>query len=365
MPMSSFGEQQAVDGGRVEESAFKIVQLHPGVLVGVAGDAYRAYEFLRLLWRDLQVPGRSAKRVVDETLPIFADGERRFDAILIDSASSRTPYVIACSSDGAREDFPAGTPDPLIIGSLPLETRATVAGAIDQLRASSHPREAILVATLGLLQSLGVTEYLAANGVGGAFFGVRCSQQGVFWQPDIVYLLYNPGAITAAPIVADTAPELFTYSAEITIVRVLVREEAGIVISQLSEPATRLFIPPTADRRTEDEWRKVMLDQIVEPWRPLVASRYYVFLNRGYSAAYVYVNPTGGSGGRCFSFQNVGTRSHLQLDPLFVQKIESKVSPGQRLVVIMTEDTPGEPVHVQSWLSHEPVLPVAQGKPTE
>lgn len=52
---------------------------------------------------------------------------------------------------------------------------------------------AYLAAALGLLQSLGVHDYLLNDGVGGSFTGLCVTREGIAWQPDLLYLIDQPG----------------------------------------------------------------------------------------------------------------------------------------------------------------------------
>ena len=49
-----------------------------------------------------------------------------------------------------------------------------------------------LVQALGLLQSYGIHDYLIEHGVGGGFCGLYLDQDGIHWQPDILYVVVHP-----------------------------------------------------------------------------------------------------------------------------------------------------------------------------
>jgi hypothetical protein len=95
---SSFGEAPVSGDVVVEEGAIKILHLPRGLIVGVAGDALRAKEFLRLLTQDLQNSELPTIELVENVAAIFAErfelllGYCKEDSVTLARVSNRQPY---------------------------------------------------------------------------------------------------------------------------------------------------------------------------------------------------------------------------------------------------------------------------------
>jgi hypothetical protein len=333
---SGFGEVPLAKQLVVEEGAIKLLELPRGVVAGVAGDARTALEFVRILERDLHQTPRSLTDLVEEVAAIF-DQHARFEILLAHRecgatallhVTNRKPYVTACDR-GVQ-----------IIGSMAPAKRSAVETMVERIRAHGLPPAARHAAVLVFLQAGGITEYLFEQGIGGTFFGVRRSAEGVEWQPDVVYFVYPPTTFGHAPVVTDDETDLVTYHRDdLGTVRVLVRQGAGIVLSSLGNPGRRAFLPPTSGRSIK-EWQSIVLEAVPPPFEQVVPSDYYGFLNAGHRKAAFCAKLAPADEPAVAVLGNVGNR-RVALAARFVQTLEDTPPPGHFDYSVVVEDAHG------------------------
>lgn len=191
---SSFGERQ-ISGCSVSvaERALKII-VDGDLAIGLCGvfrlarslasDVIRSY-------RRLHDPEAAIQEMIVSNGP-FSTG---CDAKLIVAWRGQPcPRLFSFNHDGSAtlceaghgEGFQLGSASPMHKG-LTWELLKRIVALEDQGPAAH------LTAALGLLQSHGIHDYLLENGVGGSFTGLSVTREGIAWQPDLLYLIDEPG----------------------------------------------------------------------------------------------------------------------------------------------------------------------------
>jgi hypothetical protein len=333
---SSFGEAQQLDRVAVEERAVKLLELPRGVLVGLCGDANAALDFVRAVGKKLHHTDTPLVTSLREVGTV-ADLRDRFSLLFGHRVDGRPTLTAFHSADRSIEDLVGDR--CATFGSMPPDKKDLAAQLIGVVRKFNLRPEARLACTLVALQSLGITEYLPQHGVGGAFFGARVTADGVVWQPDLCYLTYPPGMFAGAPLVTanDTRTEIPSTSAA-QMVRVLVREGAGILLSSLGKPRGRVLIPPTSGR-SQAEWEAVVLNAVPPPFHLLVQGAHFGLLSTRYTKAVYIYNPALRTD-RALSITQ-GDKAFIGAVPRLVETLELPAPVGRFDLTVITEDEDG------------------------
>jgi hypothetical protein len=335
-PTSSFGEAQQLDSCTVEESAVKILELPQDALVAVCGDAMAALGFV-LSVRDRLLYTEKPLRTIVTEVGSAAGRRSRFQLLFGHRINGIPVLTVFDNENGDIENV--GRKRFATFGSLPDEKTTLAAQLVNSVLQHGLTADARLAASLVVLQSMGITEYLPQYGIGGAFFGAYVSHERVVWQQDLDYLTYTPDAFASAPIVDHSDPNITIPSTSaIGKIRVLVRDGAGLLLSSLGSPAARLLIPPLSER-TEAEWKDIVLAAVPPPFRLTAPSRHTGLLSVRHSKAIYIYNP----GLRDGSFV-VGDRSGLvsiEAEPRLVETIARDVPLGSCDLTIVTEHDNG------------------------
>ena len=151
----------------------------------------------------------------------LADGRDPFTCLTLagNGRTSVSIIVVYCDDTGPHLIHYAGkhyceNNSPCQIGSAPQHvqdaTREFITGRLRHTvkglsKVLIHP-DALpmveLVSVMGRLQSFGIHEDLIHYGIGGTFTGAFVNQDGVSWQPDILYLRHRHDSEKLQPVVA-------------------------------------------------------------------------------------------------------------------------------------------------------------------
>ncbi len=190
---SSFGERQFTEGKvSIAERGLKIVT-DEDLAIGLCGDFERARDLAAMVFdaygrtRD---PLDALRQMAVSNGPFPLQHEAR---LVVAWRGDPFPRLFSFNQDGhgGIREFSEGEGVPL--GSV----RAMHKGLTQELlkhvsvleREGSAP---YLTAVLGMLQSLGLHDYLLPDRVGGCFTGLRVSRDSMAWQPDLLYLVEEP-----------------------------------------------------------------------------------------------------------------------------------------------------------------------------
>ena len=197
---TSFGEKQGTESGKdtgplVEERALKITQLGKSAAATFAGDVKRGRALTEILEARLNEgdsPRKALEDAVKQNAPFPVDEAVHFLFAFFDDGK---PFLLAL--DTSQSDIAHEVHGIIHLGSLnsgfhdltekfivPLMRKEI------ELQNAKHS-ERVLAQALAVVQSYGIHDYLIEKGVGGAFFGLRISLEGVRWQPDILYVLHS------------------------------------------------------------------------------------------------------------------------------------------------------------------------------
>lgn len=336
--MSSFGEATIEDGITVEEGAIKIVELPRGVVVGVAGDAILASTYLEVLATDLRKSTKPVLQILHDLGPVFRRDTLEIELLIGHPIENGVALTRIATTQPFVSEAKRGV---TILGSLPNDKKAAAARVVSRIRDHGLPPEARLAAALVHLQAGGILDYLLVHGVGGTLFGARANLHGVHWQPDLMYFVYASGDFANTPIVADNSsrPEGLKNS-RLGLVRVLVRQGSGIVLSSLGNPRGRMFIPP-GRRLTEQEWQSIALEAVPPPFELIAPVRHYGFLSTTFRKAASLALLENIANARSLSVMGDVGRREVRIVPRLVESLEQSVPTNCFDFLIVTENERG------------------------
>jgi hypothetical protein len=242
VPVSSFGEQQDVNGTPVEEGAIKLVEVGAFPVL-IVGNVRPALAFCDELERELET--REVREALTVLHPIFANAEH-FTMVIAHQIKGRTVLTLYSSTegvlvkdDGWRVWVLGALPDPLArtirTAAHGIEHRIPIDGA------------AKLMALLSVMQALGIGNYLPQHGVGGAMCGARYDGS-LRWQDPILFLISDPVQLGQLQLqlqlperTIDVAPA--EAADPFHKVRCHVIDGVGVVISSIAQRVTLLTRP--------------------------------------------------------------------------------------------------------------------------
>lgn len=266
---TSFGELQVEAGSTREEMSIKVLRLPGPTLAAICGDASAGISFLHKLEKHLRLTKESLESLLN-TLPIDLDDERAFAAVFATISAGAlevklfNPYGLSAATIDQERKV-------IILGSLPAQLRERPTAIAYKAQGLPLPPEGRLAAVLTSLQSHSVTNSLMKHGIGGAFFGAHISTQGVLWQPEISYLCYR-----MSPNGNEIEDE--------TRIRVLVKDEIGVVISGVKDHQIKAFPSPLrSELPSFDKFFKSL-----KHLSTLSIGQHYGFLNKEYPNAIYY-----------------------------------------------------------------------------
>ncbi len=191
---SSFGERQIVDGSdSVAERALKIV-VNDDLAIGLCGDFRLARDLASSVfraYRRLRDPEAALREMIVSNGPFPIQHTAQ---LVVAWRGEPCPRLFSFNHDGSGTFQELGHGEGVPLGSVRAMHKSMTQELLKRLFAVERQGSAAyLAAALGALQSLGVHDYLLDDGVGGSFTGLSVSRETIAWQPDLLYLIDEPG----------------------------------------------------------------------------------------------------------------------------------------------------------------------------
>jgi len=191
---SNFGERQICEGGTsVAERALKIV-VDGDLAIGLCGDFGRARELAGSVFQSYKrhrEPEIAMREMIASNGPFPMHHAAQ---LVVAWRGEPCPRLFSFNHDqrGTLREFGDGEGVPL--GSIRAMHKSMTQDLFKRLFVvESEGSAAYLTAALGVLQSFGIHDYLIDDGVGGVFTGLSVSRDAISWQPDLLYLIDEPG----------------------------------------------------------------------------------------------------------------------------------------------------------------------------
>lgn len=266
---TSFGELQLSDRGTVEEAVIKISRLPRNILAAVCGSARSAEIFLDLLSRNLSLYDEDTISILTRLTLISRDWDP-FVIIFAEPAVPSRGLLLFSSTEGPQTTT-TNELETCIAGSLGPFLRWQAAAGIAVIRKIDAPPETRQILAAAYLQSIGISNILPAEGVGGAFWSAQLSTTGeCHWQDDVIYLIYSQ--ISFFPCPSDM-PESSQFQPD-AMIRCLIRDDVAFTISSVRRKLSAL-VPLGCTQATLDAAQA----KVEHPRRYVAATRYVAFLN--------------------------------------------------------------------------------------
>lgn len=190
---SSFGESHIKDGvDSVSERALKIV-LDGDLAIGLCGNFQLAIDMATFIFRSYRL-SRNLEQALQETAVShgpFPMPMHRDVRLIVAWRGEPFPRLFSFNHDGygAIHEFREGEGVPL--GSVGPIQKGITQKLLPKLFSieSKSGSMAYLASVLGVLQSLGIHDYLLKDGVGGSFTGLCVNHESITWQPDLLYMI--------------------------------------------------------------------------------------------------------------------------------------------------------------------------------
>jgi hypothetical protein len=233
---SSFGERQISEGGvSVAERGLKIV-VDGDLAIGLCGDSQVARSLAASLFRSYRRL-RDPEAALHEMLVSNGPFSKGCGAQLIVAwRGEPCPRLFSFNREGCGGLHEYGFGEGVPLGSVRPIYKGVTQELLKRLFVVEPQGSAVYLASaLGMLQSLGVRDYLVDDGVGGSFTGVRVTRQAIAWQPDLLYVIDEPGENI--------------WSAVAT----CVRDDTLVVNSTLTNQA-RVFMTDVNDEKNLAQW---------------------------------------------------------------------------------------------------------------
>ena len=280
-------QRRSGDSLTVEEGVQKIVPLAPDVAVGLCGseiDVLAVGARLRNTFRYQDGAGFLAHL---QALPESATVE-----VSLAIAGGDPAFMAICHPK--RELFEVHRTHMHATGSLTGEPRRFLFQGIERFLLGPTPPfhpEMRLVVGLAFAMTMSVQYSLTDQGVGGAFFGARLDETAFHWQPDIVYVLYDPTSFDGLPtVVRPDAPVDFSKvknsDSRVDQIACLVRADSCLALS-------------TIGKRGVAAWSSILVDDVRElerrlpeslPRSPFTGPGYFAFIPKVGGAVVVVAN---------------------------------------------------------------------------
>lgn len=345
---SSFGELQLLDDRTVEERMLKILDLVPGVSVGIVGYIIPALEFVEVIRTALRVGGGDLPAVLEKHRHVASDG-LRFELMFVESKGGRARIIV----------FVPGRPLGLFehngvmtIGSLSYELKSVMVRTITKLRRLAMPPEVRVAATLVGLQMLSVRNVLPQQGVGGAFFGLHIKPNGVAWQPAIEYSVYPPTLPEQPVVQCGEVPPPPPSIVGMRQVHVSVEDGAAFVASLAEGVQHARFMTPALKEISQASGESLFRRQLEGLHASALSARHFGFLGmRDDKAVYVYREDSAKADLVWMAEQD--DHAVLRLDMKLAQELSRRPSEGSLELVVIIDRGTGESLHARLDVSLE------------
>ena len=258
---SSFGQScLTYNGDYIHEALLKICVFRETVVLGYASnDVDNALEIIELFKNQLEqnVPVNQAlERATVSGAPI---GGNRSSAFVVAYIDDTGPQLLHTDTDTVGQ---VESVDRVQIGSLPsryLQLTQSLEAEMDSRGLAIHGR---LLALLALMHEFACHEDLISFGVAGTFVGVVLNHEGLLWQPDMGYILYDEegGSVRTGEIVWVAC------------------RDGGVIVKQ-NWPSRFKILLNSFNTRDPDQWDKKWGARL-SGQMPLGIPLRWVFINR-------------------------------------------------------------------------------------
>ncbi|MGR6831331.1 hypothetical protein [Aliivibrio wodanis] len=191
---TSFCERQGrLDNGNyVYESAYKIFS-KSNVAYSLAGDANFGSEFIKDVAFRIEI-GFDVETSIKGAIENYPDFKYKPSIEVTMAFYDEKPQLITVKNK--RANF-VEFEDGLVLNGSPTNELINYTNTFHnvfmedyfKIPLGSVSDEELLIKMIALLQSYGIHNYTIENGIGGAYAGVRVTDSGIVYQPDICYLI--------------------------------------------------------------------------------------------------------------------------------------------------------------------------------
>ena len=191
---SSFGERQIGEGSiSVAERGMKII-VDEDLAIGLCGDFRVARGLASSVirsYRRLRDPETALREMFVSNGPFPM---KRPAQLIAAWRGEPCPRLFSFNHDGCGTLHEFGFGEGVPLGSVRAMHKGMTQELLKRLFAVERQGSAAYLASaLGMLQSFGVHDYLLNDGVGGSFTGLCVTRDAITWQPDLLYLIDEPG----------------------------------------------------------------------------------------------------------------------------------------------------------------------------
>lgn len=260
---SSFGEKHFVNGDKkIEESMLKLFNINDRIIIGFSGHVKTALDVIRnfkILVENVEI---TKLDIIEEKLRIAVKSlqplpkDKEFGLIL-GFIENKEPHLLSYNSDGTHciQKHERWVCQEIL--------RETIYSGITEMftnlfRRGNLSDENFLIAVNSIIQSYGIHNNLLENGVGGIIVGFQISKDGVKWQKDTSYIIYNPKFVGTV------------------LINMAIRD-GGLAVSSPSLKSKSVFLN-TISSPDVKQWTKLWLNVIFDMLSSCKSS-YYVFLS--------------------------------------------------------------------------------------
>lgn len=214
---SSFGERQICEGGvSVAERALKIV-VDDDLAIGLCGDFRRARDLASSVfqsYRRHREPETALREMIVSNGPFPM---KRAAQLIVAWRGEPCPRLFSFNHDWRGTLHELGYGEGVPLGSVRAMHKDMTQELLKRLFAVERQGSAAyLAAALGVLQSFGIHDYLLDDGVGGSFTGLIVTREAITWQPDLLYLIDEPGKDILSAVATCVRDEILIVNSTIT-----------------------------------------------------------------------------------------------------------------------------------------------------
>lgn len=233
---SSFGERHILNGSdSVAERAQKIV-VDDDLAIGLCGDFSTARDLASFVFDSYQRTQDLEATLHDLTVSTAPFPMKHDSRLVIAWRSAPFPRLFSFNHDGNGTFHELKDGEGVPLGSVSAMHRSLTQDLLRRLFVmESQGTGAYLAAALGALQSFGIHDYLLTDGVGGTFTGLCVSHNSITWQPDILYVIDEPGNNIWSAIATCT-------------------RDGSLIVNSTVTNATRVFTTITDDKGGPSTW---------------------------------------------------------------------------------------------------------------
>ena len=192
LPRSSVGEaQQFMYNYSVEESLLKIVTINNNIVVAYSGDVLTATSIIDFIKNSLGLHGNVGELIKSISLSLGPFDKEWAVSLIIANILGNDVNLVKWDSN--NQNVFCGGNDVFQIGNLQTYHSSLTHSLLSLLVSGKLPIERMLPIVTAIIQSYGVHDNMMSHHIGGMIYGISLSKHdGVRWQEDIKYVLYDP-----------------------------------------------------------------------------------------------------------------------------------------------------------------------------